>query len=341
MSLMKRKNLLYIGNALSHKGNTVSTIDTLGSLLKEEGYHVSISSRLHNKALRLLDMLWSVITHRNKIDTVLIDTYSTSNYWYAVYVAKLCRFLRIPYVPILHGGNLPYRIKNSQKSAQKLFTHAKINIAPSRYLLKAFNEEGYSNSTHIPNSIEIDNYTFKVREKCKPTLLWVRSFAHIYNPIMAIEVLQELRKKYPEATLTMIGPQKDDSYDKCTAFAKANNLPVTFTGKLSKAEWIALSTSCDIFINTTDFDNTPVSLIEAMALGLPVISTNVGGIPYLIDDQIDGLLSPPRDVEAFTKKVISLLETPDLVTVISKNARTKVEKFDWALVKTLWIDVLS
>ncbi len=338
---MKRKSLLYIGNALSHKGNTVSTIDTLSNSLKEEGYHVIVSSHIRNKALRLLDMLWSVITNRNTVNTVLIDTYSTANYWYAIYVAKLCRLFKIPYIPILHGGNLPMRIKRSQKSAQKLFNNAKINIAPSRYLLNAFNEEGFSNVIHIPNSIEIDNYPFKIREKYTPTLLWVRSFAHIYNPIMALKVLQELHKKYPEAILTMVGPRKDESYEECTAFAKANNLPVTFTGKLSKAEWIALGTTHDLFISTTDFDNTPVSVIEAMAIGLPVISTDVGGIPFLIENEIDGLLSPPKDIITFTEKIQLLLETPVLASTISKNARIKAEKFDWTQVKTLWSDILS
>jgi glycosyltransferase involved in cell wall biosynthesis len=139
----------------------------------------------------------------------------------------------------------------------------------------------------------------------------------------------------------MVGPRKDDSFDDCVAYAKAKNLNIDFTGKLSKTAWIALGESHDIFISTTDFDNTPISVIEAMALGLPVISTDVGGMPFLIENNVDGLLTPAKDVIQFAKRVVSLIEDPSLVQKVSKNGRTKAESFDWNQVKTLWKDVLD
>ena len=85
-----------------------------------------------------------------------------------------------------------------------------------------------------------------------------------------------------DATLAMIGPDVDGSLTKVKDLARKKNLDVNFTGKLSKPEWINYSKDFNVFINTTNFDNTPVSVIEAMALGLPVVSTNVGGMPFLI-----------------------------------------------------------
>jgi len=158
---------------------------------------------------------------------------------------------------------------------------------------------------------------------------------------MALEVFQELQKDFPNATLTMVGPSKDESYEQCLAFAKAQNLAVNFTGLLSKEAWIALAASHDIFINTTNFDNTPVSVIEAMALGLPVVSTNVGGMSFLIDDGKDGLLSPPRDVQAFVDSISRLLNDTGLARQLAQNARKKAEGFDWSIVKNLWQEVLS
>ena len=338
---MKRKRILYIGNALTHKNVTVTTIDTLSASLRDEGYDVQVVSRIKNKIGRLWDMLRAVILYKKQVDMVLIDTYSTTNYWYAVWVAKLCRFYSISYIPILHGGNLPERIKKSTSSARKLFGKAYLNIAPSTYLLNAFQKQGFNNIRHIPNTIDLTQYPFIERTTIKPNLLWVRSFASIYNPLMALQVLQELQKKYPEATLTMVGPKKDDSFDSCIAFAKAHTLPVTFTGKLSKMEWVALGKEHDVFINTTDFDNTPISVIEGMALGLPVVSTNVGGIPFLIDDTVDGLLTPTKEVIPFANRIADLLETPSLVNKLSKNGREKAESFDWDQVKILWKDVLD
>lgn len=338
---MKRKKILYIGNALTHKNVTVTTIETLSTSLREEGYDVIVVSRIKNKIGRFLDMISVIMKHRKHIDIVLIDTYSTTNYWYAVYVAKLCRFYKIPYIPILHGGNLPERIRRSVSSARKLFQNAYVNVAPSHYLMEAFQKEGYTNIRHIPNTIDLFKYPFKHREKCTPTLLWVRSFATIYNPMMALQVLKELQKTYADATLTMVGPKKDESFDRCSAFAKAHNLPVKFTGKLSKEEWISLAASHDIFINTTNFDNTPVSVIEAMALGLPVISTNVGGIPFLIDHYKNGILSEPENIASFTKNITQLIENKEIANEISLQARAHSKSFDWELVKISWNDALS
>lgn len=338
---MKRKRLLYVGNALSHKGITVTTIDTLSDLLRSEGYDVRVTSSSRNKILRFLEMLWSVFRFRNRVDAVLIDTYSTTNYWYAVYVAQLCRICNLAYFPILHGGNLPERLLKSRKSAQKLFNEAKMNVAPSGYLYSAFAKAGFSNITYIPNVIEIENYQFKERKQISPELLWVRSFARIYNPIMALEVLEKLLEDYPEATLCMVGPEKDGSYAECLAFAKAKKLPVTFTGKLSKPDWIALSTKYNVFLNTTNFDNTPVSIIEAMALGVPIISTDVGGIPFLLTDNETGLLVPKAGVTECVEQITRLLEQPELTNGISLKARVTAEGFNWQVIKIKWNELLS
>ena len=335
------KRLLYIGNQLSNKRGTVTTIDLLASILRKEGYEVTTASKVKNKVLRLMDMLWQTFINRNKVDVVLIDTYSTQNFQYAVAVATICRVFKIPYIPILHGGNLPKRLKKSPKQSKKLFANAKTNIAPSNYLLEAFKKEGYTNLTFIPNTIEIKNYHFKLRNNIKPKLLWVRSFAELYNPLLAIEIVEALVKKNINVELCMVGPEKDGSLEKCKQLAKQNSLPITFTGLLKKEAWIELSKDYDIFINTTNFDNMPISVIEAMALGLPVISTNVGGLPYLIEHNKTGILIPPNNVDVFVEAITQFLSNPDKTASLSNNARTAVEQFDWEVVKSKWDEMLG
>ncbi len=139
----------------------------------------------------------------------------------------------------------------------------------------------------------------------------------------------------------MVGPPKDESFAKCKDRAREENLPVTFTGILSKEDWVSLATNHDIFINTTNFDNTPVSVMEAMALGLPVVSTNVGGLPYLIEDAVDGFLVPKEHPEAFVQAIQKLLENPQIAKAMALAARKKVEQFDWEVVKHQWISLLS
>jgi L-malate glycosyltransferase len=153
--------------------------------------------------------------------------------------------------------------------------------------------------------------------------------------------LKQVQEKYPIATLTMVGPPKEVAIEQVQTRARELEVEVTVTGQLSKQQWIELSESHDIFINTTNIDNTPVSVMEAMALGLPVVSTNVGGVPYLIEHGQDGLLVPPKDPKKMAQAVFQLLDDSSLVNLLTQNARMKVESFDWEIVKKQWIKLLT
>lgn len=338
MSLMIK--ILYIGNALLKKGKTTTTIDTLSIHLKEF-CNVKIASKKANKVLRLIDMMQLVISNKSDTNYVLIDTYSTTNFHFALIISQLCRLLKLNYINILHGGNLEKRLRDNPNLSRIIFKNAYKLVAPSNFLKSTFETYGYKQVLHIPNSIEIDNYKFKEREINDIKLLWVRSFSSIYNPELAVLVLEKLLQLSYNATLTMVGPDVDGSLIQVKNLAKNKNLNVNFTGKLSKPEWIAISKDFNVFINTTNFDNTPVSVIEAMALGLPVVSTNVGGMPYLISNNQEGLLVNHGDVEAMVNAILKLKNEDKLRSKIVSNARFKVENFAWTKVKVKWRELLS
>jgi len=192
---MNKCKVLYIGNDLSSNSKYNSTMETLSNLLKSEGYIIYKSSNKINKLLRLINMCYAVYKYRNIVDYILIDTFSTTNFYYAFLTSKISSFFKIKYIPILHGGNLPQRIDKSPKMSTSIFEKSYINVAPSLYLKLAFEKRNYE-SILIPNVIEIEAYTYKKRTVLKPKLLFVRSFAEIYNPMMAIDVLFYLKKKY-------------------------------------------------------------------------------------------------------------------------------------------------
>ena len=333
--------LLYLGNQLSKHGFNKTTIETLGLQLEQEGFGVYYASNKKSFPFRMLDMMWSVINYRKQVSYLLIDTYSTKAFWYSFLCSQLARFFNIKYIPILHGGDLPNRLKKNPMLCRVLFSNAYKNVAPSGYLKQAFEKEGFKNVIHIPNTIEIEKYEFKLRTELTPNLLWVRAFASIYNPKMAVKVLQQLQEQYPSATLTMVGPDKDGSLQTTKDFAKSLGITVNFSGQLTKEEWWELASKHDIFINTTHFDNTPVSVMEAMALGLPVISTNVGGIPFLLTNEQNALLVPDNDITAMTNAVLDLLENKPKNNLLITNARTFIEQMDWKLVKQSWVSILK
>lgn len=272
----------------------------------------------------------------------MIDTYGSINFYIAWVVARLARVVGKPYIPILHGGNLPLRLEHNPHLCRHIFKYAYQSIAPSRYMQAAFAQHGYETKV-IPNSIDLKEYNYQKRSQISPRLLWVRSFAALYNPGLAIEVFKMLRTKYPDATLCMVGPDKDGSLAQCKALAAQLGVAdqVTFTGRLSKTAWHQLSAEYDIFLNTTNVDNMPISVIEAMALGLPVVSTNVGGLPYLLEDQKEALLVPPADSSVMVDAITRLLEDPVLVERLSKNARQKVEAFDIEVVLKQWRNLIG
>lgn len=335
------KKLLYIGNKLSGQGNTVTSIETLGGFLESEGVIIYYASSKRNKIVRMLDMLLKTVKYSRKVDFVLIDTYSTINFWYALIISQICRFLKVKYIPKLHGGNLPYRLEKSEFFSKLIFNNAYINIAPSKYLYDNFKKKGFENLIYIPNTIELSNYPFEEKKYDFPRLLWVRSFSKIYNPLMALKVFELVKQKYPNATLTMVGPRKDESNEEAIQYSEKNNLNVEFTGKLTKKEWIELSKKTNVFINTTHFDNTPISVIEAMALGLPVVSTNVGGIPYLITHNENGFLVEDSDVDGMASQILKICSNDIKMEEITNSARKLVSNFDWDKVKFLWFKLLN
>jgi len=336
-----KSTLLYVGNKLSHCGFTPGVIETLGPLLEAEGYKVFYAGTFKNKILRLLEMLFKTLTTGRKVDYILIDTYSTSAFWYAYMAGRVAKLVRTKYIPILHGGSLPDRLVRSKRSCDRLFKNSYANVAVSGYLRYEFEKAGYS-TVVIPNSIDISLYPFKKREYPRAKLLWVRSFHRQYNPNMAAVVLSELLKNHPDAELCMVGPDKDGSMNEFKTFINSIGIAkhVTITGKLSKEEWIKLSENYDFFINTTNVDNTPVSVIEALSLGLAVISTNPGGIPFLLTDNHNSCLVSCGDTEKMAEKIDILIKNPSQYYQIITNGRKLAERFDWNEIKNRWQDLV-
>lgn len=287
-------------------------------------------------------MLRAAAGQRRANGPVVIDVYSTLNFYYALLVAWICRKKNIGYIGVLHGGHLPRRLENNPAMCRLIFGGAAGLVSPSGYLQEAFQAKGYAVQV-IPNPLVLAQYPFRQRGPLRPRLLWVRAFDRTYDPGLAIRVLQRLMDTHPDAVLTMVGPEKDGSLARSRKLAIELGLEdrVRFTGRLTKAEWIALAQDHELFLNTTKADNTPVSVMEALALGLPVVSTNVGGIPWLLKDGVDALLVPPGDEEAMAGAVQRLLAEPSLAAALSRRGRERAAEWDMDKVAAQWREMLQ
>jgi glycosyltransferase involved in cell wall biosynthesis len=191
----------------------------------------------------------------------------------------------------------------------------------------------------IPNGLDLARYPFRLRQECKPRLVWLRAFHEIYAATVAVETAERLLCRWPACHLDMIGPDKGDgSLNKVEICGRSliESKTLEIALGVSKAQVPEALASNDIFLNTTRYESFGVSLLEAMACGLCVVSTNVGAVPYLIDDEVDGLLVPPDDSESMAAAVRRILTEPGLAGRLSLNARRKAEEFDWGPIIDRW-----
>jgi len=217
--------------------------------------------------------------------------------------------------------------------SRRVLKRADVIVAPSEYLARAIAKYGFRAEV-IPNVIDISEYNYQHRKTARPKLLWMRAFQPIYNPEMAIRVVAQLRNVEPDAELAMGGQDKGFEADvKQRAKNLGLNGSVRFTGFLNLQGKLHEASAADIFINTNHIDNTPVGVIEACAMGLPVVTTAVGGISDLLTHGETALLVPDDDDEAMVKAIRRLVADPELVSRLSVNGRRLAERSSWQRVK--------
>lgn len=334
--------ILYLGNKTSHFSASKSMLETLVPLLGEI-VKVESGSHYRNKVLRLLDMLrlFFKIGLKNECRWVLIDVYSTSAFIYAQIIGTLAAFFKKKYILILHGGGLPQRFNANPNSINSLFHKAAHIIAPSAYLQNFFQECGFEVDL-IPNVVELEKYPFRLREAIRPKALALRGFKPAYNVEMTLHAINICKEDGLMVDLLLIGNKDEPDYEKATQLVEKWHLEkqVTIMPKMPKEKWIQISEQYDIMISNPIVDNTPVSILEGMALGMVVITTNVGGIPDLVANEKEVMYVNSGDSSQLAQTLINIVYDQSLATSLSKNGRKKVESFDWANVKPQWQKLL-
>ena len=315
--------------------------DLLSERFRQHGYPVLAVSAKKNKYFRLFEFCLSIIIYHKKIDLLILSVYVGKSFFVEDLVSRWAQLFGIPIIMWLHNGLTPTFVSLFPNWSRKVFKRAKVIVAPSAYLPRALRPYGWQVQV-IPNITESEEYPYRHRSEISPSLFWMRSFYPYYNPDMALRVLNRLSVIYPHVSLVMAGKDKGLQTDLIN-YAEVLGLTtnVKFPGFLNFQEKIQAFDKADIFISTNSVDNTPVSIVEAWAMGLPVVSTAVGGIADLIEDGETGLLVPDDDDYAMATAIRRLLENPELVEKISRKGKEKAQKFSWFEVQRLWEEIIS
>lgn len=251
----------------------------------------------------------------------------------AVMVAKLFRKKTLLNY---HSGEAEDHLQRWGKTAIPTIKKFDDIVVPSGYLVDVFEKFGLK-ARSIFNFVDMGKFAFRERNPLRPVFLSNRAFEELYNIPCTLRAFALIQKEFPDAKLLLAGDgSKKEEIKKLAGELKLEN--VSFLGKISQADMPGLYAQTDIYLNSSNIDNMPVSIIEAFASGVPVVSSNAGGIPYIVKHGKTGLLFEKNDHEAMANEAKKLLAESALSQEIITNAREDCVKYLWDKVYSAWLD---
>ncbi len=340
--LPRIRRLCFVGPMTGRNSGLVTTQgEILSDMFACAGYPVISVSALRNRYWRLVDIVTTLVRKRKSIDLVMLQVYGGPSFVVEDIASWLGSHLGHRIIMTLHGGAMPSFMGRFPRWSRRVLGRADALIAPSEYLARAVTAYGFR-ARVIPNIIQLSAYQYRHRQQVRPRMLWMRSFDPDYNPTMAVRVLALLRNRAPDATLVMAGPDGGlEPEVRRLARELGLNGAVHFSGFLDMAQKLVQGDAADIFINTNHIDNMPVAVVEACAMGLPVVSTDVGGIPDLLTAGETALLVPDGDSKLMAEAIYRLLNDPGLAGRLSANGRQLAERSSWERARQQWEDVFA
>jgi len=211
-------------------------------------------------------------------------------------------------------------------------------VVPSDYLRGVFERHGYR-ARVIPNIVDTSRFAYRDRIPLRPRLLSVRNLEPHYRVDDTLHAFSLVRRRRPGATLTIAGYGSEEPRLRRLA-AHAGLDGIRFAGRIEPGAVAALYDQADLFVNSSIVDNQPVSILEAFAAGLPVVSTATGDIPAMVRHGETGVLVPPGEPVRTADAVDALLAEPERALRLARNARREVERYAWGHVRADWAEVL-
>lgn len=243
------------------------------------------------------------------------------------------RLLHKPLVLHYHSGEAAEHLAGWRSVAPFLKLVDKI-VVPSSYLQIVFASHGYCPLV-ISNVIDTSQFRYRERVFMRPSLLSVRSLEDYYRIENTIAAFGRVKERFPDATLTIAGYGSKERQLRQLA-DRLGCGSIRFIGRIEPAALPAIYDDADIFLNSSVVDNQPVSILEAFAAGLPVVSTPTGDIAAMLCGGKAGLLVAPEDPSAMADAITRLLEEPGLSSSITRFAREQVEQYTWPRVREQW-----
>jgi glycosyltransferase involved in cell wall biosynthesis len=236
-----------------------------------------------------------------------------------------------------HSGEAEDHLRRWPRTALPILRLADRVVVPSDYLVKVFADFGVK-AEAVFNTVDSSRFRFRERRPLKPVLLSNRNLESHYNVACTLRAFAMIQTQIAEARLIVAGDGSERRYlRELSKDLQLNN--VDFVGAIAPESMPALYDRADIFANASNIDNQPLSIIEAFASGLPVVTTAAGGIRDMIRDGVTGLMARCDDHAALADRVLSLLSDDELASRIASRAREECNNYSWAAVRNQWLTI--
>jgi len=260
----------------------------------------------------------------------------------AVPAIRIARWRRVPTVVNYRGGEAGTFLSRSGRAVRGTLERGAALVVPSGFLKEVFDLHGLR-SEIVPNIIDLERF-HPARDGERPParrLVVARNLEPIYDIPTALRAFALIRESMPDVGLTVAGSGPERTVLEALCRELRIEESVHFCGARDRDEMAALYRSAAVVINPSRVDNMPNSVLEAMASGVPVVSTNVGGVPFILRENITGLLVPAGSPEAMAAAVLRVLGDAQLAVRLTAAATLDVQQYAWPRVRQRWADVYA
>ena len=290
--------------------------------------------------VRLLPYLLRLWRTAGQVDVLHVFANSGWAWHLCVLPALLVAKLRgVCVIVNYRGGNADTFFATAPSHVLKMLSSVSLRVTPSAYLLRVFRKHGLDAEV-IPNIIDLSRFRPSAfRDPLhQPHLIVTRNLEKIYDIPTAVRALGRVRESYPSARMTIAGSGPELSSLQALVRGLGLQDAVRFAGRIDNAEMAALYASADCMLNPSTVDNMPISVLEAFASGVPVVSTDAGGIPDLVENGVSGLLVPIGDDAAMAHGVVDVLRQRERAWALRQAGLCEAQRYAWPQVSRLWLD---
>ncbi len=324
--------VLIVANYIKDTGGISIVVQNHFNKINAEGDSAEIFSTKKSTAARLF-LLLPLLLKVRKFDIIHLHGCSFFGFFPIVLgIAAGKIFFNKKTIVTYHGGGARQFLKRRNKFVKSVLKRADHITVMSGFLQRTFLEYGIK-TVILPNLLEIESRNNYSADYRKPRLVSTRYLDEGYNVLDIIKAFQLIQARHSEAELKIIGAGPESA--KLKEYCETKDLTnIKFLGKLPNHLITGELSESNIFISVPSDDNQPMSVLEAFASGTIVISSRVGGIPDMIEDNVTGLLVDVNSPEQIKEKVEWIINNPSGAEAITKNANKALERFRWSSIRT-------